>query len=183
MQLNSSDGASVELRIAGYEFQGHCPIPTLKEVQQQMGRANARVVGVDWDVNWLQVRGNITPADGAAWAFEDPCLTTWEARELGDWLRAVAAGTVPPSAGGSHFEGWMGFTEPYLSFELADRMAGRVRIRAHFTGEVKPPWFQRGHERSPNSYLLLVDVSADEVAQAAESWMQHLAEFPVRALP
>jgi hypothetical protein len=183
MQLNSADGASVELRIAGYWYQGHCQAPPLEAVQRLMGGADIPVVAGDWDVNWLQVRGNITPADGAAWAFEDPCLTTWEARELGDWLRAVAAGTVPPSPRGSDPGGGIGFTEPNLSFDLADRTADRVRIRTYFTAEAKPPWFQRGQECYPNSCLVVVDVSADEVAQAAESWMRDLAEFPVRLLP
>jgi hypothetical protein len=81
MQLNSSDGVSVDLRIAGYECPG--------------------VIDSEWGANWLQVCGHITLADGRAWAFEHPSLTTWEARELGDWLREVAAGTVPPSLPGS----------------------------------------------------------------------------------
>ena len=34
----------------------------------------------DEDANWLQIRGSITLADGKTWAFEDPCLRTWDAR-------------------------------------------------------------------------------------------------------
>jgi len=183
MQLNSADGASVNLRIAGYEYNPHCQAPTLEAVQRLTGGADIPVMASDWDVNWLRVRGNITPAEGAAWAFEDPCLTTWEARELGDWLRAVAARTVPTSPHGFGLEGGMGFTEPTLSFDLADRIEDRVRIRAYFTAEAKPPWFQRGQEWYPNSYLVLVDVSVDDVARAAESWLRDLAAFPVRLLP
>ena len=71
-----------------------------------MGRATLSVVGKP-DLSWLQVCGNITPADGTAWAFEDPCLTTWEARELGDRLREVAAGTEPPFRGYRESQGWL----------------------------------------------------------------------------
>jgi hypothetical protein len=72
------------------------------------------------------------------------------------------------------------FTEPNLGFTLEERTAGRVRIRAEFTGEGKPPWFQRGPEQASNSYLVCLDLSAEGVAQAARSWMHGLAEFPGR---
>jgi hypothetical protein len=182
MQLNSSDAATVELRIAGYQYPDYYQGPplALEAVQRLMGRANIPVVVDKWDLNWLQVCGNITPSDGKAWAFEQPCLTTWEAREFGDWLREVAAGTVPPSPSGSEPGGWVDFTEPNLSFNLADRTGDRVRMRAYFTAEATPPRFQRGQGRYPNTYLVPLDVSADEVAKAAESWMRDLAEFPER---
>ena len=145
-----------------------------------MGRATLSVVVGKPDLNWLQVCGNITPADGTAWAFEDPCLTTWEARELGDRLREVAAGTEPPFRGYREPQGWLIFTEPNLGFTLADRTAGRVRITVAFTLEVAPPWFLGGQPHAPSSGLVHLDVSAEEVAQAAESWMRDLAEFPER---
>jgi hypothetical protein len=166
MQLSSSDGASVELRIAGYQF----PDPgTL--VSGHVSK---------WGLNWLRVRGHVTLADGRGWAFEDPCLTTWEARELGDWLYQVAAGTELPFRGIREPQGWLVFTEPNLGLTLEERTAGRVRIRAEFTAEGKPPWFQRGPEHASNSYLVCLDLSAEGVAQAARSWMHGLAEFPGR---
>ena len=145
-----------------------------------MGRATLSVVVGKPDLSWLQVCGNITPADGTAWAFEDPCLTTWEARELGDRLREVAAGTEPPFRGYREPQGWLIFTEPNLGFTLADRTAGRVRITVAFTLEVAPPWFLGGQPHAPSSGLVHLDVSAEEVAQAAESWMRDLAELPER---
>ena len=72
------------------------------------------------------------------------------------------------------------FTEPNPGFTLEDRTADRVRIGVDFTAEAGPPWLHRGQRRYPNNYLVCLDVSADEVAQAAESWMHDLAEFPVR---
>src|SRR5215475_14419190 len=129
MQLKSSDGASVELRIAGYEFPDY-PAPALGSPVPGAG---------DWDANWLQVAGNVTLADGRTWAFEDPCLTTWEARGLGEWLREVSAGTERPFRGIREPQGWLVFTEPNLSLTLQERTVGRVRMRIEFTGETKPP--------------------------------------------
>jgi hypothetical protein len=31
----------------------------------------------------------VRTAAGESWKFDDSCLTTWEARELREWLRAV----------------------------------------------------------------------------------------------
>jgi hypothetical protein len=174
MQLNSSGGASVELRIAGYQS----PDPGALAPDHVWVR-RAADSPEKWEPNWLQVCGHVTVADGRAWAFDDPCLTTWEARELGDWLREVAAGTEPPFRGYREPGGWLVFTEPNLGFTLHERTAGRVRIRVDFTAEVKPPWFERGPEHAP-SYLVYLDVSAAEVARAAESWMHDLEEFPER---
>jgi hypothetical protein len=138
MQLNSSDGASGELRIAGYQYPDYYKAPSPEALQRLMGGANIPVVFGKSDLNWLQVSGNIIPADGTAWAFSDPCLTTSEARELGDWLRQVAAGIGPPR-GCCDSQGWLTFIEPNVGFTLEDRTAGRVRITVEFTGEVKPP--------------------------------------------
>src|SRR6185369_1127417 len=94
----------------------------------------------DEDANWLQVCGDITLADGKTWAFEDPCLTTWDARELGSWLREVAAGTVPPSpVAGGESEELLYFLEPNVAFSMEERTADRVRIRVHFSLESLPP--------------------------------------------
>ena len=122
----------------------------------------------------MQVSGNVTLADGKTWAFRQPCLDTSEARELGDWLLGVTAGTEPPFRGIGEPGGWLVFTEPNLGFRLKERTVGRVRIAVDFTGEVTPPWFGFG------SYLVDLDLSAEEMAQAAESWMPDLAEFPER---
>ena len=129
-----------------------------------------------WDANWLQVAGNVTLADGRTWAFEDPCLTTWEARELGEWRREVSAGTERPFRGIREPQGWLVFTEPNLGLTLQERTVGHVRMRIEFTGETKPPLTHTG----PDSCLVCLDVSAEEVAEAAESWMRNLATFPER---
>ena len=75
MKLVSVDGATVDLRPLHYQFPG-----------------TAAAGQYDWDANWLVVRGGVRLPDGRTWSFSDPCLTTWEARSLGDWLRGVVAG-------------------------------------------------------------------------------------------
>ena len=58
---------------------------------------------------------------------------------------------------------------------------GRVRVRVHFGIEALPPWLQGGQEEpAPFDYFVRLDVSAQELAQAAVSWMLELAEFPER---
>ncbi len=150
MQLNSSDGASVELRIPGYEFPDYpAPAPD-RALSGLKGPGNTPVPDVrTWDANWLQVAGNVTLADGRTWAFEDPCLTTWEARELGEWLREVSAGTERPFRGIREPQGWLVFTNPNLGLTLQERTVGHVWMRIEFTGETKPPLTHTGPDSCP----------------------------------
>ena len=63
-----------------------------------------------WDDNWLIIAGRVdTPDD--TWSFRDASLTTFEARSIGPWLRAVAEGTVQPVE--DDIDGVM---RPHLSF-------------------------------------------------------------------
>ena len=162
MQLRSPDGALVALRIAGYQF------PDYRWAH-------------DEDANWLQIRGSITLANGKTWAFEDPCLRTWDARELGSWLSEVAAGVVPPSpVTGGEPEGLLYFLEPNVAFSVEERTAARVWIRVHFSLESLPLWLQGPEEPGLFEYFVRLDVSAEELNRAAASWMLELAEFPER---
>jgi len=85
MHLRSLDGASVELRVAGYEFpdyQVHATdvsvafLRALTLAPQLPTDADPRSWPAIGDANWLQVCGRITLADGRTWEFKDPCLTT-----------------------------------------------------------------------------------------------------------
>jgi hypothetical protein len=114
MQLRSPDGTSMELRIAGYQFPGHqASVADFAlnwlEVWAKIGPPPGGKWARDWDANWLQVCGSITLADGKTWAFEQPCLTTWDAQELGSWLHEVAAGTVPVLVENSATSAELGF--------------------------------------------------------------------------
>lgn len=118
MKLQSSDGAHVELRPTGYQFAG------------------MKAVGIrDWDANWLVVVGNVLLADGRHWSFVDSCLTTWEARQLGEWLHGVLVGDVHPDPFDGEHAQLTYFTEPNVGVSLATRDDTGATIRFHFSLE------------------------------------------------
>jgi hypothetical protein len=89
---------------------------------------------------------------------------------------------VPPSPGAGGEPGeLLEFPEPDIAFSVEGRAGGRVRIRVHFSLEALPPWL-RGTAEEPGlfEYFVRLDVSADELTRAAESWLLDLAEFPPR---
>ncbi len=164
MHLASEDEARIELCISGYQFPG-------------IAARGER----DWDANWLRVSGVVTQAGRETWSFDDPCLTTWEAEQLGSWLGDVAAGTVPPVEFGTLQPGeLLVFTEPNLAFGLEARVADRLRIRAHFSLEALPPWLQGANRPDVFEHFISLDVSAAQLAQAAEDWTLNLTKFPRR---
>lgn len=68
MQFRGTDGQSVELYVAGYQFPD---LPT-----------------VEYDSNWLRIEGQVSHPQGQ-WSFQDPCLLTYEVSRLADWLDAL----------------------------------------------------------------------------------------------
>ena len=158
MRLVSRDGASLTLHPAGYQF----------EVTPETADEE------DWDANWLMIRGNARTADGRRWAFLDPCLTTWEARSLSAWLRAVVGD-------GKARRRHIAFTEPNLSFGLERRRAGRVRLQARFSHEALPPRVPRDHDGwQASEYFLILDISREDLARAARAWDLEHEQFPER---
>jgi hypothetical protein len=141
-------GSTVELTVQGYQFPDASP----------------RSRSLDHDANWLEIRG-VIDADGVRWSFEDPCLLTVEARELGRWLRDVAAGGSPQDL-------W--FVEPNLVFGLDDRTAERVAVRVTFSHESAPPT----DSGAPDEVVLRL--TPQELAAAAAEWEDELAVYPVR---
>ncbi|XVU21154.1 WapI family immunity protein [Actinoplanes sp. CA-054009] len=130
MRLRSVDGAGIELRPVAYEFDA--------------------ADGDEWDDNWLVVRGEVGDR-----AFDDPCLTTWEARELGAWLRGGGRGEPPE------------FVEPNLAFDVADREGEEVLLRVRLSAET-------GEE------TLLLRLSVDDMVKAAGEWEAECGAFPER---
>ncbi|MDQ0688527.1 hypothetical protein QFZ56_007490 [Streptomyces achromogenes] len=159
--LLSDHDSSVELRLLRYQF--------------------SEVRGDSYDDNWLVVGGAVTTPEGS-WSFADPCLLTDEAREVSDWLRAVAAGKVAVT--GPDTEGWLSpdtwFVEPVLAVSLADRSDSGTVIRVHLSLEAAPPW-QQGDDRA-DIYQYVVEVRVDTAAllHAADHWDLALASFPTR---
>lgn len=158
MRLCSSDGASITLRPAAYQFD----VPPATAGER------------DWDANWLMIRGDVCTADGRQWAFLDPCLTTWEARNLSAWLRgAVGVGAARRRD--------IAFTEPNMAFSIEHRRAGRVRLEVRFSHEALPPWVPRDHAGwQAGEYVLILDIGRDDLAPAAEVWDREYEQFPER---
>ena len=172
MLLTSTDGASVGLRPTRYQF----PAPPQAPPEAD-----------DWDASWLQVDGAVRTASGGRWRFEDPCLTTWEARELLAWLRAAAQGEVAvsqmPTEGS---KGVLAFTEPNLAFSIAARGGEHLVMRIHLGHECAPgwPWPDAWDEdgASWDSYTLALPLRMDrqDLLDAAHQWQDDLAAFPHR---
>jgi hypothetical protein len=129
----------------------------------------------DWDANWLMIHGDVRAADGRQWAFLEPCLTTWEARSLSAWLHGVAVGD------GAAERRHIAFSEPNLAFSLDGHRAGRMRLRVCFSHEVLPPWASRDHDGwQAGEYVLVLDISREDLAHAANAWDLEYEQFPER---
>lgn len=164
MRLGALGGARVEFRIVGYQYPDNA------------GGGSSR----DWDANWLLVAGDAVTDDGRSCSFRDPCLTTWEARRLGEWLRAVADGSVSPRPfDGSKVERLLVFTEPNVAFSLEARSGEDVVIRVHLSLESRPPWFGPG---APDifDYFLSVPTNVATLSRAVDDWDRQLEQVPER---
>ena len=146
MHLKSSTD-SLELRIRGYQFPGNS--------------------SDEYDSNWLVVEGKASTA-GQAWTFCDPCLLTWEAGALVEYLEAFACGTTAPRG--------IGFTEPNLEFVAA----GPTNLRVLFSLEASPPWL-RNEPVQDSAFFIEFSLPSRQLLEAAASLRQQLAEFPGRA--
>jgi hypothetical protein len=158
----SGDGASVELRVVRYQYPG-------------VAASGTR----DWDANWLVVRGDAHTAQGEAWSFSDPCLTTWEARELTVWLREATDGRVAPTEAPADSGELFVFTEPNIALSVAAREGESVVIRVHLSLEGAPPSLA---DSDPDiwDFFVPITMSPDSLRAAAASWEDDLAAYPVR---
>lgn len=151
MLLAGANGNELELSIVGYQF---------PDVEHD-----------PWDSNWLLVALRVVSPKGT-WEVVDPCLTTWEAKNLMAWLVTVA--TRDPASTP------LAFTEPNLTFTARQkpRSLKRVLLRACFQLELRPPWLGRGG--GSDDLCVDLDVGRDEVARAAASLLTDLIRFPQR---
>lgn len=131
--------------------------------------------GRDWDANWLLIQGEVGTADHRQWVFLDPCLTTWEARDLGAWLREAATGNVQPGRRS------LVFTEPNLAFCVEEHDGGRASVRIRFAHEALPAWMPRDHPHwQAGEYVLVLELAGRDLAQAADTWDRECMPFPER---
>jgi len=164
----SRDGSSLTLSPVAYEF----------PVGPPPGQAT------DWDEgsdpDWLMIRGEARTPEGQSWVFVEPCLRTWEARQLGEWLGQVAAHEVHPAAPGGEETALLEFTEPNLAFVFEARHGQEVRLRVQLSAEALPPWKFRAGGPDIFDQFLTFDLSDDDVRAAREAWERELRDFPDR---
>lgn len=148
MHMDGPDG-SLELSLLGYQYPG--------------------LVTEPFDSNWLHVRVAVRHPRGD-WVATDPCLLTYEAVALADWLEAAAAGREGDAE--------LDFLEPCLRFELRGPGVGGRALRVHFEHELRPPWARVDVEA--DAYL---DLSAapEVLAVAADALRAQVARYPQRA--
>jgi hypothetical protein len=109
MRFITNENASLELHVVGYQF------PDIQEAE--------------YDSNWLMIEGQVCHLRGD-WTFRDPCLLTYEAVGLAEWLESVGDGTP--------CESYIVFLEPNLSFEIVGEEVERV-LRVELVAESRPP--------------------------------------------
>ena len=120
----------------------------------------------EYDSNWLVVEGRVFHPRGD-WVFRDPCLLTYEAAGLANWLDAVAADRVAESS--------IKFIEPNLSFEVATIESRRV-LRVTLAFESRPPWASHNE-----NVTVEFPVAQLALSQAIRGWREQIRQFPQRA--
>jgi hypothetical protein len=128
--------------------------------------------GEPYDANWLQVRVDAVGPQGA-WSVTDPCLLTYEATRLADWLMAVGTGATAAPA--------ISFLEPGLLFRQVEREGGEKFLRIHFGSLVHPGWASEPPAAGVNPDLWL-DFPLLEIdpAAAGTSLKKQLERYPRR---
>jgi len=149
MRLSGGDGSEFELRVVAYRFPSEQVDP--------------------WDSNWLLVAVRIVSGEGT-WEVVDPCLTTWEAARLVDWLAAVGGqeGLVVVSR----------FVEPNIEFTCRSAADGLIRLSAGVELESRPPWSHA--VLGPGRLSVEMDVTPEAMVLAGRALAAELADFPPR---
>ncbi len=151
MVLQTADDHSIELRILGYQF------PDLETEE--------------YDSNWLHVEGIVAHPKGN-WRFRDPCLLTYEASRLADWLDLLGRGTATAEE--------IGFIEPNISFRSVKLPRGVV-LRVNFELEARPPWAPSDFV-GDQPFWMDFHILGPELGSAAASLRDQLKEYPQRAV-
>jgi hypothetical protein len=118
----------------------------------------------EYDANWLIIRGHVS-LDDRSWTFSDASLTTFEVRQLADWLDSLARG--------DEVEPQCDFIEPNLQFE---RNSDKT-IRVSFALESAPPWAKPDDSWNEHGFEVLID---KHLKTAAEQLRAQLRAFPER---
>jgi hypothetical protein len=112
MRFECINDQFVEFSILGYQF------PEITD-------------GDEWTRNWLLVHINVK-SNEKQWDKTDPAITTFELKELIDWLINISENKI------EEYELLM-FTEPNISFELINNIeSNKKNIKIHLAAEFKP---------------------------------------------
>ncbi len=145
MLLKSADGSEFELSIEGYEF--------------------PQIVDDESDSNWLRVRIRLKNREAEAQT-TDPCLLTWEAAELLEWIKYLtglegSVGYVPD------------FTEPNPRFLILRNTPESVRFEVSFIFEKK--------STPTKTMSVIIEATKRDLLLAARSLQIEIDRFPTRA--
>jgi hypothetical protein len=163
VKLESLNGHFVELKVTGYQFGSD-----LRSTSLDVGR----------DANWLMIHGKAW--DGAhSSEFDDPCMTTFEARELAAWLRELRDAGPVPAAAAERDRVWFWLTEPNLAFSLKSAFRGVTTLDVYFNAESRPPTGSNDDGEGLGHRIRLTMSQAD-IAKAVWHWDQDLQDFPLR---
>lgn len=123
--------------------------------------------------DWLLIEVDARTSDGQTWSHHYPSLMVEEARALGGWLHGQATAALGLSAPPALVR----FTEPNLALRTRVLRRRRLELIVEFSAESLPPWMRR-----PSSavYPLILTVSADALATAADHWSEHCEAYPPR---
>ena len=162
MRLEALNGHYVVLAVTGYQFAS--------------GQSTSDQA--DWDANWLMIRGEVWDGD-QSWDFHDPCMTTWEARELASWLRGPGNANRATVAAADREEPQLWLTEPNLMFILDGASQGITTLDIYFNAESRPPSDSNDDDEGLGHQVRLTIPQAN-IAAAASGWEEDLTHFPVR---
>ncbi|MFJ8894233.1 hypothetical protein ACIRCZ_06585 [Leifsonia sp. NPDC102414] len=152
--------ASISLFLSGYQFPDLTPPHPAGE----------------WDADWLVVIGKIH-SNGRTGEFRDPCLTAFEAGELGRWLRVISqSGRGDDRRSVTSLD----FTEPELAFECALLSDDDAVIRVVFSGGAAHPEDGVGGA-GEEARVVTVQMSLADIGLAADEWERECARYPARS--
>ena len=132
------------------------------------------------DANWLMVKLHVR-TDAARWTLIDPCLLTWELRELAEWLSRVAEReprVVAEVTYDQRGRDAITFIEPNVAFSVADYPSeDGTMIRVHLSFVSVDGGDEQGEIYGEHIDLLL---GRDAILDAAAALESDLQRYPAR---
>ncbi|MDQ6910214.1 MAG: hypothetical protein M3Z84_05440 [Actinomycetota bacterium] len=154
MHLKGREGNELGLTPVGYQFPDNKTDP--------------------WDSNQLRVAVRVATRQGT-WEVSDPCLTTWEAKALANWLmRRTAMGALSNSS----------FTAPNMTIRARAILngrgfltIGRFNVSVELELEHRPPWATPAQGSRLHVEL---DVEGKDLLQSSKDLREELSRYPQR---